>query len=226
VSAGRSGALAGVVYVVLDVVVGVLAGSPPALSASESEIAAYVAGHGSGLAAGLWLFGLASVALLWWCGSWWRLMVEAEDGSARLAVVSLAGLVLGGAMAFASAVVMASLPLVRTQTSLAPLYTVGALFLSAAGFGLAVHILAGTVVAVRGSLLAAAWAVVGAVAAVAFLVSAVLGPLSKDATSNTLSLLGFVLWLLWILAISRRMWVADAEVVRAPQRQTGATSRL
>jgi hypothetical protein len=153
-------------------------------------------------------------------------MVRAEDGSARLAVVSLAGLVLGGAMAFASAVVLASLPLMGSEASLVPLYTVGAVFLSAAGFGLAVHLLASNVVAVRGRLLGTPWCIAGMVAAVAFLVSAVLGPLSEDATSNTLSLLGFVLWLLWILATSRRMWVAGAESLRAPQRQTGATSRL
>ena len=49
-------------------------------------------------------------------------------------------------------------------------------------------------------------------------VSAVLGALSNDATSNTISLIGFVLWLVWILGVSHRMWNSDA--------QTGSMSVL
>lgn len=46
-----------------------MAGSPPAPSAPEGEIVAYLSDHHAGLAAGLWLFGLATIPLLWWFGS-------------------------------------------------------------------------------------------------------------------------------------------------------------
>lgn len=203
----RTAALAGVLYVGLDIVVGVMAGSPPAPAAPEGEIVAYLVDHHAGLAAGLWLFGLATIPLLWWFGSLWALMVGAEEGPPTRAVVSLAGLLLGGTMALASAVVMATLALLPADAGgLLTLYTLAAVFLSAAGFGLATHLIATNVLAARSRLLPRWLVLVGLVSAVAFLISAVLGALTADATSNTVSLVGFVLWLAWILGVSYRMY--------------------
>ena len=157
----RSATLAGVLYVALDVVVGAMAGAPPPPSAPESEIVAYIVDHRAGMAAGLWLFGLATIFLLWWFGSLW----------------------------------------VRT---------LGAVFLSAAGFGLGTHLIATNVLAIRAGATATWLVVAGLVAALAFLVSAVLGSLSTDTTSNTISFVGFVLWLVWILGISHQMWRDNA----------------
>ena len=74
----RTAALAGVLYVALDIVVGVMAGAPPSPAAPESDIVAYIADHRAGLAVGLWLFGLATIPLLWWFGALWARMVHAE----------------------------------------------------------------------------------------------------------------------------------------------------
>lgn len=214
---GQVAALAGAAYVGLDVVVGLLAGSPPAPAAPAAEVAAYVDSHQVGLSAGLWLFGLATIPLLWWFGSLWAGMVRAEDGAPRLAAVSLAGLVLGGAMSFGSAVVLASLPLSGAGAEdLTLFYTVAAVFLSSAGFGLAAHLAATNVLAARSGMFAMWLVVVGMAAAVAFVVSAVLGALSNDAVSNTLSLVGFLLWLVWILGVSTRMWRAAEWSVPGP----------
>jgi hypothetical protein len=109
-------------------------------------------------------------------------------------------------MAFASAVVLAALALAGGSDDVVTLYTLGAVFLSTAGFGLATHLVATNVLALRSRTIAMWWVVVGLVAALAFLVSAVLGAVSNDATSNTVSLVGFVLWLTWILGVSHRMW--------------------
>jgi hypothetical protein len=133
-------------------------------------------------------------------------MVRAEQGTPRLAVVSLAGLLLGGTIAFASAVVLATLALAGGDDGVVTLYTLGAVFLSAAGFGLGSHLLATNMLAARSRMMATWLVVVGLVAALAFLVSAVLGALSNDATSNTVSLTDFALWLVWILGVSQRMW--------------------
>ena len=99
----RYGALGGVVFVGLDVIVAVLGGEPPPTDADRSEIAHYLADKASAIEAGLWLFGLASVALVWWSGSRRRRMVRSETGSARLAVVSLIGLALAGALSLTPA---------------------------------------------------------------------------------------------------------------------------
>lgn len=207
----RTAALAGALFVALDMVVGVMAGAPPSPGAPEDEILAYLADHRTGLAVGLWLFGLATIPLLWWFGSLWVRLVHAEAGTPRLAVVSLAGLLLGGTMALASAVMMAALGLLPTDAEGAvTVYTIAAVLLSAAGFGLAAHLLAANVLAARGDTFTRWLVVVGLVSASAFLVSAVLGAVSNDATSNTIGLIGFVLWLVWILGVSHRMWHGDA----------------
>lgn len=210
-SRARTAALGGVLYVALDIVVGVMAGAPPSPAATESEIVSYVADHRAGLAVGLWLFGLATIPLLWWFGSLWVRMVRAEAGTPRLAVVSLGGLLLGGTMAVSSAVVMAALGLLPAdRDGVVALYTLGAVFLSAAGFGLAAHLVAANLVLARSDDIAVWLVVVGMVSALAFLVSAVLGAVSSDATSNTVSLVGFVLWLVWILGVSYGMWSEDS----------------
>jgi hypothetical protein len=202
----RTAARAGVLYVALDIIVGVMAGTPPAPRAPASEIVIYIADHRAGLAVGLWLFGLATMPLLWWFGALWAHMVHAEANTPRLAVVPLAGLLLGGTMSLASAVVLATLGLLPTNTEgVVALYTLAAVFLAAAGFGLASHLAATNILAARSHMLPTQLVVVGLISAVAFLTSAVLGTVSTDATSNTISLVGFVLWLVWILAVSCRM---------------------
>jgi hypothetical protein len=211
VNSQRTAALAGVLYVVLDIAVGVMAGAPPSPAAPERDIVGYLADHRAGLAAGLWLFGLATISLLWWFGTLWELMVHAEAGAPRLAVVSLTGLILGGTMALASAVVMATLGLLPTATGgVVGLYTLAAVFLSAAGFGLAAHLMATNLLAARSDAISRWLVVVGLVSAVAFVIAAVLGAVSNDATSNTVSLVAFVLWLAWIMGVCQRMWTDEA----------------
>ncbi|GAA4728724.1 hypothetical protein GCM10025782_29410 [Pedococcus ginsenosidimutans] len=206
-SQARTAALAGALYVALDIVVGVTAGAPPPPAAPEGEIVTYLADHRAGLAAGLWLFGLATLPLLWWFGSLWDLMIRAEEGAPRLAVVSLAGLLLGGTMSLGSAAAMATLALLPPNTGGAlALYAFAAMSLSAAGFGLAAHLIATNVLAARSRMLPRWLVATGLVSAAAFLISAVLGALTADAISNTVSLVGFVLWLAWILDVSYRMY--------------------
>lgn len=133
----RHGELGGVVFVVLDVVVAVLGGEPPATDADPSEVARYFADNAAAIEAGLWLFGLASTALIWWFGSLWRTMVRSEGGAARSAVVSLVGLAVAvaGALSLASSSVSATLAL-RIGTvgeDLVVFHTLAVLLLAASG---------------------------------------------------------------------------------------------
>lgn len=204
----RLGLLGGVVFVVLDAVVAVVGGEPPVGAASTSEISAYFAEHAAGLEAGLWLFGIAAVALIWWSGSLWRWMVRAEGGSARLAVVSVVGLVLAGALSLAASAVWAAMALhIDAVGSSAPFaYALGALMLAASGFGVATHLLATTIVGWRARALPV-WLVGCAVlSAAAFIVSGVLTATTTGQVAKTVGLAGFVLWCLWILGVSVRLW--------------------
>ena len=100
---------------------------------------------------------LASVALIWWCGSLWRRMVRSEAGAARLAVVSLVGLALAGALSLASASVSAALALRIDEVGdeLLVFHTLAAVLLAASGFGVATHLLATSILGARTRTLAA-----------------------------------------------------------------------
>jgi hypothetical protein len=204
-STGRVAALAGIGYVVLAVVLGVLEGSPPAPSASEAEVTAYIAGNRAGSGVGLWLFGLAAVALLWWFGELWARMATAENGMPRLAIVSATGLVLGGTMSFASAVLLATLALVDQPESVVTLNAIAALFVTTAGFGLGAHLIATSVLAARSKMFGNWLVGLGFASAVGFLAAGVLGAVLDDEVPNLVSLTGFGLWLVWIVGVSVRM---------------------
>lgn len=205
----RYGALAGVVFVVLDVVVAVVGGEPLAVDAPVDEVVAHYTSRRPAIGVGLWLFGLASVALLWWFGSLYPRLVRTEQGVPRLAIVSLMGLVLAGALSLTAAAVGATLALrvdaLRASAvglhvlASGPLYT-------ASGFGLAAHLLATTALGVR-SRLQPRWLVaLGVLSAVGFLASAVLGSITAGSVPNAVGLGAFALWCLWILGVSREMW--------------------
>lgn len=204
----RWGVLGGVVFVVLDVAVAVLGGEPPASDAGRVEITRYLSGHGAGIEAGLWLFGLAAVALMWWMGSLWRRMVRAERGSARLAVVSLAGLTVAGSLSLAAAAILAAAG-ARVDdlgATVTVVHSMSVLLLAASGFGVATHLLATSVLGARTGTLPS-WVVgVGVLAALLFLGSAVLTATAGGGTADAVGVLGFALWCLWILAVSAVMW--------------------
>lgn len=204
----RYGALAGVVFVVCDVVVAVAGGEPPAIDAGRSEIAAYFADKGPAIQAGLWLFGLASVALMWWMGSLWRTMARSEGGAARLAVVSVLGLAVAGALSLASAAVSvaAESRIDDVGDTVVIFHTLAVMLLAASGFGVATHLLATSALGARTKTLPTWVVIVGVVSALGFLVSAVLGATANSDASSAVGFVGFVLWCVWILGVSARMW--------------------
>lgn len=204
----RYGALGGVVFVALDVVVAVLGGEPPATDAGVREVATYFADKGPAIEAGLWLFGLASVALIWWSGSLWRRMVRAEGGAARLAVVSVVGLALAGALSLTSAAVSvaAELRIDEVGDTLVIFHTLAVMLLAASGFGVATHLLATSALGARTKTLPTWVVIVGVVSALGFLASAVLNATATSDASSAVGFVGFVLWCVWILGVSARMW--------------------
>lgn len=204
----RYGALGGVVFVVLDVIVAVLGGEPPPTDASRIEVVNYFTDKGRAIEAGLWLFGLASLALIWWFGSLWRRMVRSEAGATRLSVVSLVGLVLAGGLSLASSSVSAAVAL-RIDVvgdDLLVLHTFAVMLLAASGFGVATHLLATSALGGRTGSLPRWVVVVGVVSAVEFLGSAVLSATGSSNVSGSVGVVGFALWCVWILGVSYRMW--------------------
>ena len=140
----RTGAAAGVLFVLLLAAAAILGGSPPAADAPSPEVREYLADYRKELEAGVWLLGAGSAALLWWFGSLWVRMTEAERGAQGLAIVALTGLVLAGALALMSSVAWAvAAENSADATESGPLlYRLGAMLLGVEGVGLGVHLLA------------------------------------------------------------------------------------
>lgn len=204
----RYGAFGGVVFVVLDVVVAVLGGEPPATDAGRSEVASYFADKGPAIEAGLWLFGIATIALVWWTGPLWRRMVRAEAGGARLAVVSVVGLALAGALSLGSASVSVAVALRIDEVGddLLVFHTLAVVLLAASGFGVATHLLATSVLGARTGTLPSWVVAVGVLSALGFLASAILGATASGDASSAIGVVGFALWCVWILGVSSCMW--------------------
>ncbi len=199
----RIGAAGGLLFVVLAAVGGVAGGQPPAAGAPPDRIATYLADHRDALEAGVWLLGVGVVALSVWFGSLWRYLFRPTDDSAW-GVVSLLGLALTGSLALTSSVTSAVAA--GEDAGLAPpLYRLGAMLLSAEGFGLTAHLLATNWTAVRSGMAPSWLATLGGVAAAGFLVAAVLGAEGID-VNDSLGLASFVLWCAWITGVSVLLW--------------------
>ena len=80
------------------------------------------------------------------------------------------------------------------------------LLLAASGFGVATHLLSTSVLGARTRTLPTWVVVVGVVAALGFLGSAVTGVVSAGGEADIVGAVGFGLWCVWILAVSAVMW--------------------
>jgi hypothetical protein len=99
---GQYGALGGIWFVVMAVIGGIFAGSAPARSDSAAEIAKYYADNDSGLQVGAFLGALGVIGLVWWFGTLWHSMADAEGATPRVAIIALVGFVLSGVGAMAA----------------------------------------------------------------------------------------------------------------------------
>jgi hypothetical protein len=98
----RYGALGGVWFVVLAVIGGILAGPPPNRSDANADIVKYYTDNDSWLQVGAFLGALGVIGLVWWFGTLWRSMADAEGGTPRVSIIALVGFVLSGVAAMAA----------------------------------------------------------------------------------------------------------------------------
>lgn len=205
----RSAALGGVAFVVLDLIVAVLGGEPPALDTSRSELATYYGDKAGGIEAGLWLFGLAVIALIWWSSALWRWLTSTDRVDSGAAAASMLGLSLAGALSLASASVFATLAL-RVDTvgnELGTLHAIGTLLSTASGIGVAAHLLATNLLGTARVRLPRWLVATGTASAAAWIVQAITGAASSTGDiSSTIGLAAFVSWCAWILGMSQLLW--------------------
>jgi hypothetical protein len=201
-------ALGGPLFVLANIVAGALTGTPPDTDASAEEIADYFADKPGQIQASVLVGVLAAIPLAWWFGSLWRRMARAEDGRPRMAVVALIGLVLAGGLAMAGNAVFGALAF-RVQDAgpgvTSVLYVLSFGFISANLVGLVIFLAAVTSLSFRTRIFPAWSNWVGWLAALLSLVGT-LSLVNDDMALAQVGFAGFILFGIWLLAVSWVMW--------------------
>jgi hypothetical protein len=203
----RYAALGGFVFVVLNVVAAFLPGTPPAVDDSNKQIAKYFTDHSGAIKAGQILAGIGTIGLLWWLGSLWRMMCRAENERPRLAIVAVVSLGMSGVLAMMSGVFIAETAIyIKTIGEGAKgSYTLSIVTISAAGFFIVAFLSAWSALNWRTKMLPMWTSYLGWLAGAGFLV-ATGGSASGRNLFGVVGLGSFLVWCVWILAVSTFMW--------------------
>lgn len=204
----RFAALGGVLFVILNVVGGAATGEPPAPDDSAQKIASWFQDHHGAIAFSQVTAGIGAIGLVWWAGTLWRRMANAE-GRPRLAVASIAAFAASGALYLMANGVLAAMAIRVDDMSpdtLLAFYVLSSVTLAASGFFVAAHLAVTNALAFRTRLLPQWLCGVGALGSVGFLAAAIIGSASDSGLVVGLGLPAFLLWGVWILGVSVTMW--------------------
>jgi Domain of unknown function (DUF4386) len=200
----RYGALGGIGFVVLLIVGGIVSGSSPKTTDSAAKILKYFSDNRDGIKVSAYLNGVAAVPILWWAGSLWARLRRAEGGQPRLALVAVLGLVLGGASAAASAAISATVAIEQKDlgASGAKFFFVLAQAIgSGISFGVAVLVLATSVLVLRMKVFPVWLGWLGLVDGVLMLVAGY-GIASTSSALSGIGFAAFIIWAIWIITTS------------------------
>ena len=193
----RWGLLGGVGTAVLLVAGGFLAGSPPKVGDSDTKIVTFITDHQDALKVSSYLGGVAGVLFLWFLGSLYSRLRQAEGGTGRLARVGLTGGIVAITIAFAGNAIAANAALHPS----AGLYRLASNFYGYVGFAAAVFVAAVSVLIWSTGLLPKWFGYAGEVLAVGWFVAAA----SVSTESDAIFVVGFVVflvWAVWLAALS------------------------
>ncbi|NND75100.1 MAG: hypothetical protein HKN44_08845 [Ilumatobacter sp.] len=207
----RYGYLAGVLFVVLQVVSFAVSGSPPDRDASAAEIGAYFVDNADGIKLGAILFGVAFIPAIWFIASLWRTIARLEPSGPRLAVIALIGFVMSGAIS-AGAQALFVAPALRPDTLVGSSEFVWVVGFAAFGFSsaaTAAHMMAlGALVLWKRFL--PAWMGYLAFASAALSALGIVAAGTEVAVFGLLVLLGFLTWMAWVLIASILLYRSTA----------------
>jgi hypothetical protein len=206
----RYAAVGGIVFVVLSVIGALLPGAPPAADASVAKITKYFQDHTGSIEAGQIFLGVGMIGLLWWFGSLWRMMVRAEDGRPRMAIVALLGLAAAAGLVLLSGALTSTTALRIDDLGGASrfFYVLSGVVIATAGFGIVAFLGAVCALNYRASFLPQWVTYLGWLAAAGFL-GASLGSASDHAAFFVLGFVSFLVWCVWIVGVSVLMWQRD-----------------
>jgi hypothetical protein len=193
----------GVLFVALFFASSAVAGTPPKLDDGSGTILRYYKDHVDEIRIAGALGSAAVIPLLFWLASLYRAIRRVERGEPRLALVAVLGTFLAGAL-FTVALALETATALRVD-SVGPqnvrfFFLLTTLIAAAASFGLAAAVAAVSVAGLRG-LLPAWLSWVGTVLALGWLVASLGSVSTNNALTNVWGIV-FLVWLVWILAVS------------------------
>lgn len=199
----RYGFLAGIVFVVLNVIAFFLTEAPPARDASAEKIAKFFLDNDSGIKVSAILFGFSLIFAVWWLGSLWRAISGLEPGGPRLALIAVIGMVMSGSIVSVGQALYVT-PALRPDTLGGTSEVVWAV--TNAMFSLvmavtAVHLLALAALVLWKKFLPV-WMGYGALVGAVSAAIAVIGAGTESGVFAVFTLIGYLLWLLWVLLAS------------------------
>jgi hypothetical protein len=200
----RYGAAAGLIFVILLLVGGFIAGSPPSYEDSAREIRQYFVDNDTALKVGGYLAGLAIFPFFIFLGCVWSRVRGAGDEARRLATMLVGGAVVAVTLATVGTVITTATA-IRIGEVNAPLarllYELAGTATDATAFAVAVFVGATSLAALRARVFPAWVGWFGAVLTVAWLVAGI--ALSTDSDALTaFGLVVLLVWGVWVLTIS------------------------
>ncbi|MEO8691899.1 MAG: hypothetical protein ABI658_00200 [Acidimicrobiales bacterium] len=207
-------ALGGVAFVVLNIIGAALAGQPPAPDDSDEKIVEWFTDHTGGIQASQFLGLLSVIALLWWFGSLWRKMTDAEGGRHRLSIVAALGLVFSGSLFLAANGILSAVALRIDDigSGAGVFYTLSSVLLSSSAAGIVTFLAAVSVLGLRTRFLPQWIGYLGLLAALLFLVGGI-GSASDSGAIMIFGFIGWIGWSVWTLAVSFELWKRPASAL-------------
>lgn len=199
----RYGFLAGVVFVVLNVIGLITSGAPPARDASAEKINEYFVDYAGGIKLAAILFGIALIFGLWWLGSLWRVIGRLEPAGPRLALIAVLAFAMSGAVASIGQALLVA-PALRADTLGGTAEFVWVLSFGAFSFVMATtaaHMLALAALVLWKRFLPVWMGWLG-LASAALCAVATIGAGTEASAFMVLQFAGFASWMLWVLIAS------------------------
>ena len=205
----RLAAASGVLFVILVVVSGFVAGSPPKLSDSAAKIYRYFNDNRGSIKLGSFLGGLAVIPGLVWGSALWRRLRTAEtDG--RTAVLAIAGLVFAGVLAVSAAAITSTTALQihdAGPTAAKFFFTLSTFTGAGTAFGVAVLVAATAAASLRSHVFPQWFGIASALLAVLWVVAGLASAYAGDGI-QTVGFIAFLIWAIWILITVWLLWSA------------------
>jgi hypothetical protein len=215
----RSLALAGIVAVVLLLVGGLIAGSPPKPDASAPKIARFLVDKSDQIRWGGFIAALGSIVLLAWLGAIWRLLRRAEGGTPMLAVGAALGAVMGAVLLNAAGVLLAVMaiigPTAMGASATSFFYLLSNNLGSVGAMGLALFVGACSIVIIETGVVPKLLGWFGALVGVVLLASGG-GIASTRQVFFVLTVIGFFGFVLWSFVLSVVMYRGAGAVETVP----------